>query len=215
MLDVDDAEAVLGKLLAEYNRENCNGSAAETELAERAASPELKKLAAPVMMARTTERALLEDLSMLGLVRNKVNFNREIKIWNNGEMTGDDESSQRMRFKAEKRQVKAEKRGIMRERMAADKRQELMDRITRLPVVIHNSEDVGLSGCVDIHLENFNVDIGGLSLLEDCDLTLAASMNSKGLAPYLTALLGMPPVSKDWQSLTTGIGFDAYEAFDV
>lgn len=72
--------------------------------------------------------------------------------------------------------MQRERKLIVRERTAAPIRNALLEQLTMEPVVIHDlvGEDgsVGGNPAVDIQMKNFSIDLAGVTLLEDVNLTL-------------------------------------------
>lgn len=133
-------------------------------------------LKAPVVMAeglrQAEEKAQAEQAQLLNV---QVNSNDAIKSWVNEEI---DESMESMEHRARmaKKEAKREKRQAKRERNVAPLRTAMLEKLTLEPVVIHDvmGEDgtVGGSPCVDIHLTDFSIDLLGMPILEDTNLTL-------------------------------------------
>ena len=71
-------------------------------------------------------------------------------------------------FYPEKKLQRTEKKGINREKSAATERNEIIERLTRAPVVLHPKGDFGdlLGGPVDIILDNVTMELGGLIMLD-------------------------------------------------
>eukprot|EP00041_Stephanoeca_diplocostata_P031360 m.975741 g.975741 ORF g.975741 m.975741 type:complete len:439 (-) comp23942_c1_seq9:4728-6044(-) len=74
-----------------------------------------------------------------------------------------------------KKAKKIEKKMLARERNVAPIRNAIMEGLTRKPVVIHGmvGEDGSYGGnpCVDIILNDINIDLAGISLIEDTNVT--------------------------------------------
>lgn len=82
-----------------------------------------------------------------------------------------DETAMKARAKQEKKQEKLEKRGINRERSLGAERNELMEQLTRAPVVLHANSELsdyvgGGSGPTDIILSNVTMELGGIVMLD-------------------------------------------------
>jgi ATP-binding cassette subfamily F protein 3 len=131
-----------------------------------------EKLSAPVIVSNMMDTHAAERLSRLCLTTfAPARVNALISVWEDGagEM---DEETYAARKKLEKKVEKKEKRFIKAERGHAAERDDMLKALTRAPVVIHNSEQVGLAGPSDIHLKNITIDLGGMVLVDDTDLTL-------------------------------------------
>eukprot|EP00053_Salpingoeca_punica_P013269 m.119637 g.119637 ORF g.119637 m.119637 type:complete len:746 (+) comp16157_c1_seq1:131-2368(+) len=134
-------------------------------------------LQAPVIIAKAVkENEKLENTSTLLFGNTEVNVNTSIKTFV-GDTIDADEEAMAMRMKREKKDAKREKRSINRERTAAPLRNAIIEKLTQQPVVIHGllGEDGSYGGnpCVDIQLKDVTIDLGGLPILENANLTLA------------------------------------------
>jgi len=144
------------------------------------AADEPVKLAAAVVMAKSakaTEDAVAAEVERIqGSVQ--INSNETITTFEDEDMaTAATEEDFIAISRAKKKAGKLEKRAINRERAAAPKRNAILEELTREPVLIHGmvGEDGSYGGnpAVDIQLKDINIDLGGLVLLEDTNLTLA------------------------------------------
>jgi len=75
---------------------------------------------------------------------------------------------------AEKKLEKQERKGLKREQSAATQRNELIEKLTRAPVVLHaNGEFVEFlgSGPADIVLQRITMELGGIVMLDVCGRT--------------------------------------------
>eukprot|EP00966_Prymnesium_polylepis_P301812 6972921-Prymnesium_polylepis.1 len=89
-------------------------------------------------------------------------------------MIEEDESEEAMRrrFKMAKRGEKLLKRAARREHLLTMQREEFMRELTREPVVLHWRGGAG-AGSKDILLKGVSMDINGLELLDQCNVTLS------------------------------------------
>ena len=105
----------------------------------------------------------------------QINYNSELgsKGMPNS-LIEEDESEEAMkrRFKQAKRGEKRLKREIRRERTRGMQAEEFMKELTREPVVLHWR---GGTGAKDILLKGVSMDVNGLPLLEDCDVSHPAA----------------------------------------
>ena len=106
-----------------------------------------------------------------------INTNTELEFWedpNAPKMETPEEMMYRMRL--EKKGKRTEKRRIARERKAAPLRNALMEKLTQKPVVIHGMVDeygnYGGNPEIDIVMPDISIDLGGIVLFEDAQLTL-------------------------------------------
>eukprot|EP00127_Corallochytrium_limacisporum_P002174 Clim_evm68s108 gene=Clim_evmTU68s108 len=166
---------------------------------------EIKKLDAPVLMAKSskefTENVTKLLYSQLGLKDDRV-LNTMITTWTDPNAVGDDEDSMALRHKAEKKQAKMEKKGIKREKTAALSRNEFLERLTRAPIVFHpNSEFNEMrsydSGATDIMLQNITMEVAGSVMLDEANLTIVSGRryglvgrNGVGKTTFLKHLVG-------------------------
>eukprot|EP01147_Barroeca_monosierra_P003377 gene3376-8282_t len=136
----------------------------------------------PVIMAQTaraTEDRIRGNSSIL-FNSGSVNTNDSIPSWNDEEDPGSsaDMTPEAMlaRAKQKKKDAKREKKDLKRERVIAPIRSAILETLTQKPVVIHRmlGEDgsYGGSPCVDIVMKQINIDLAGMTILENTDLTL-------------------------------------------
>ena len=98
--------------------------------------------------------------------------NKIIPTWSDPSAGSDeplDEAAMRAKAKQEKKLDKQERRGIKREQSAATERNELIERLTRAPVVLHQNGEYGAflgSGPADIVLQNITMELGGIVMLD-------------------------------------------------
>eukprot|EP00052_Salpingoeca_macrocollata_P008989 m.70849 g.70849 ORF g.70849 m.70849 type:complete len:744 (-) comp16868_c0_seq1:298-2529(-) len=136
------------------------------------------KLQAPVIIAKALKDAEHGvDTSQLLFNSTEINYNPIAGGGFAEETTVDDSPDQMLlRLKREKKEGKREKGLLKREKVIAPVRSAIMEKLTREPVVIHGmvGEDGSYGGnpCVDIHLRDASIDLGGLPILEDANLTL-------------------------------------------
>lgn len=106
-----------------------------------------------------------------------INTNTELEFWedpNAPKFETPEEMMYRMRLA--KKSKRTEKRRIARERKAAPMRNALMEKLTQKPVVIHGMVDeygnYGGNPEIDIVMPDISIDLGGIVLFEDAQLTL-------------------------------------------
>jgi ATP-binding cassette subfamily F protein 3 len=98
--------------------------------------------------------------------------NALISVWEDGATGSLDADGFAAQKKLEKKAEKVEKKTIGREKVQAGARDELLRSLTHAPVVLHNSEALGLAGPSDIHLDEVSIDLGGMVLLDRASVTL-------------------------------------------
>ncbi|EDQ84385.1 uncharacterized protein MONBRDRAFT_34730 [Monosiga brevicollis MX1] len=135
-------------------------------------------LAAPVIMAQSArddeaKLAASQDL----MTKTYINTNEAMQSWADEDDVADSVEAIEMRAKLKKKTEKREKKQLKRERVVAPRRTAMLEALTTRPVVIHTviGEDgsYGGSPCVDLHLNDINIDLAGLTILEDAKVTLA------------------------------------------
>ncbi|EGD73389.1 P-glycoprotein [Salpingoeca rosetta] len=134
----------------------------------------------PIIMAKAAEEheARFKDASNIYFGETVVNVNSTIPSWKDAEEPEIDMSPEAMmaRAKAKKKDAKREKKQLKRERVVAPVRTAILEKLTQKPVVIHHvlGEDgsYGGSPCVDIVMKSINIDLAGMHILADTDLTL-------------------------------------------
>eukprot|EP00039_Didymoeca_costata_P005566 m.82564 g.82564 ORF g.82564 m.82564 type:complete len:768 (-) comp12875_c0_seq1:39-2342(-) len=136
------------------------------------------KLASAVIMAKLArEHSDAVDKEMEHIIgRTDVNSNADMVQFFDEDDNVQTEEELLAAARAKKKNKRLEKRRLARERRVAPIRNALVEKLTQEPVVIHGmiGEDgqYGSNPCVDIVLEDVNVDLAGISLIEDANLTL-------------------------------------------
>ena len=144
-----------------------------------AADAPLQLLGGPVSMAtlvkadaQEEDAHVKEELGPVRVTVNSMDLNTKKPV--NSLIDDDaDEAAIARRWKAAKRAEKRLKRDTRRERALNMQREEFMRELTREPVVLHWKGGGG-GGNGDIHLRGAQMDINGLALLDDCNLTLVS-----------------------------------------
>ena len=143
--------------------------------ASAAPAPAAKLLSAPVSMFAMVEADEKRDAQEAAKIvpKAQVNYNSEMKAPVNS-LIEEDESDEAMarRWKTQRRGEKKLKREARREKVLAMQRDEFMKELTREPVVLHWRGGGG--GSSDILLKQVHMDVNGLTLLEDTDVTLVS-----------------------------------------
>eukprot|EP00729_Bicosta_minor_P010107 gene10107-14007_t len=142
-------------------------------------SLEPKKLETSVMLAKGAKEAealVAKEVEQLD-GSTSINTNTELEFWedpNAPKFETPEEMMYRMRLA--KKSKRTEKRRIARERKAAPMRNALMEKLTQKPVVIHGMVDeygnYGGNPEIDIVMPDISIDLGGIVLFEDAQLTL-------------------------------------------
>eukprot|EP00004_Rigifila_ramosa_P021354 TRINITY_DN5664_c0_g1_i1.p1 TRINITY_DN5664_c0_g1~~TRINITY_DN5664_c0_g1_i1.p1 ORF type:complete len:740 (-),score=178.61 TRINITY_DN5664_c0_g1_i1:19-2148(-) len=143
-----------------------------------AAAPAPKPAAAETLLAapiRLASKVLIEEEAIAKDVRKtmvvSVNYNSSMQGHLVTINDGEDDMGLKARLKREKRLLKLEKSTVKRERTAAQVRSEILERITNTPMVIHNAKGDDVGGR-DIVMKGASMNLSGLDLLVDLDLTL-------------------------------------------
>eukprot|EP00049_Salpingoeca_infusionum_P028083 m.36125 g.36125 ORF g.36125 m.36125 type:complete len:754 (+) comp9967_c1_seq3:98-2359(+) len=150
------------------------GGAPEEEESDHA-----QLLAAPVIMAQEAEKQeeqIKTDARAL-LDQGAVNVNATMESFVEEEDKRDMSVEEMIaRAKAKKKEARRERKQLRRERNIAPVRTAMLESLTQKPVVIHSmlGEDgsYGGSPCVDIMMREFSIDLAGMPILEDANLTL-------------------------------------------
>ena len=151
---------------------SARGGGADTSTA--APEPATKLLSAPVSMFALVENDEKADAAEAAKIipKAQLNFNSAMKAPVNS-LIEEDESDDAMarRWKQVRRGEKRLKRDARREKVLSMQRDDFMKELTREPVVLHWR---GGGGASDILLKGVTMDINGLVLLDECDLTLVS-----------------------------------------
>ena len=167
----DDAAEKLCAAILQARKGGSSGASSSQPAAEPS-----KLLEAPVSMFKLVaedERKDAEEAKKF-VPKALVNFNSEMKAPVNTLIEDDpnDEEAMAKRWKMMRKGEKRLKRDARREKVLAMQRDDFMKNLTRDPVVLHWRGGGG--GLQDILLKGVSMDINGLMLLEECDLTLVS-----------------------------------------
>lgn len=167
------AENLVMKMLA-----HVHGSNVEEVIAQKEDDSAPRLLDAPVIMlekVQEMEKQMNKTLKVQLNLREDIFTNKLINTWDDGKNAELSEESMRAKAKQEKRQEKMEKKTTSREKSQAIVRDDIIQRLTRIPVVIHNNSELaeylGGSGPVDIHLRDITMELGGLIMLDNVNFT--------------------------------------------
>eukprot|EP00045_Choanoeca_perplexa_P009610 m.92961 g.92961 ORF g.92961 m.92961 type:complete len:751 (-) comp14970_c0_seq1:169-2421(-) len=173
-IDEEAAKAALSRITARLGG-NTVVDAEEAGATEPSAVTAL--LNQPVIMAKEAEASEANLADSVDLMANTtVRTNETMQSWADDDEVAESAESMERMAKLKKKAGKREKKQLKRERTVAPKRTAILEALTTRPVVIHSvmGEDgsYGGSPCVDIHMNDVNIDLAGLTILEDANITL-------------------------------------------
>lgn len=183
-LDMDDLKGTVAPLLIDTEAATseeeadalCEALHKALRLGDASAgpAPAAKLLSAPVSMFALVDEDEKRDAAEAAKIvpKAQINFNKDMKAPVNS-LIEEDESDEAMarRWKQQRRGEKRLKRDARREKVLAMQRDDFMKELTREPVVLHWR---GGTGSSDILLKHVTMDVNGLSLLDETDVTLVS-----------------------------------------
>ena len=179
MADEEGAEAMCASLHAALVAEGCGGGEGGGGDGARGDGTGPAKLSGTVILAQSAREA--EDSVQRSIAHVQggisVNANAELAAYVDPDAPAmETEEDMILRMRKKKKAKRLEKRATAAERKRAPRRNALMEKLTMDPVVIHGmvNEDGEYGGnpAVDIMLRDITVDLGGMVLLDDANLTL-------------------------------------------
>eukprot|EP00730_Choanoeca_flexa_P020452 TRINITY_DN9987_c0_g1_i1.p1 TRINITY_DN9987_c0_g1~~TRINITY_DN9987_c0_g1_i1.p1 ORF type:complete len:770 (+),score=186.99 TRINITY_DN9987_c0_g1_i1:53-2362(+) len=166
------AQAILNRI-----KLRLHGNTTETDDVTEPSDGVTALLNQPVIMAKDAQAHEANLADTVDLMANtQVRTNEAMQSWADDDDVAESAEAMERMAKLKKKSAKREKKQLKRERTVAPKRTAILESLTTRPVVIHSvmGEDgsYGGSPCVDIHLNDMNIDLAGLTILEDANLTL-------------------------------------------